>query len=67
MINRLASMDNYNKSVEELFIKGLSRKATGKEKDLAKKILSSRGGDTAEALKDVWWVVLNTNEFIFNH
>ena len=67
MINRLASMDNYNKSVEELFIKGLSRKPTGKEKDLAKKILSSRGGDTAEALKDVWWVVLNTNEFIFNH
>ena len=66
MINRLASMDNYNKSVEELFIKGLSRKPSGKEKDLAKSILSARG-DTAEALKDVWWVVLNTNEFIFNH
>ena len=66
MIGRLASMDNYNKSVEELFIKGLSRKPNGKEKDLAKSILSARGS-TAEALKDVWWVVLNTNEFIFNH
>jgi len=66
MINRLASMDSYNKSVDELFVKGLSRKPTGKEKELAKSILSARG-DTAEALKDVWWVVLNTNEFIFNH
>jgi hypothetical protein len=26
-----------------------------------------RGGDTMAALQDVWWVVLNSNEFIFNH
>ena len=67
MINRLASAGNYNKSVEELFVKGLSRKPSGKEKDLAKRILKARKDNTAEALKDVWWVVLNTNEFIFNH
>ena len=47
MIGRLASMDNYNKSVEELFIKGLSRKPNGKEKDLAKSILSARGSTAA--------------------
>ncbi len=67
MINRLASSGNYNKSVEELFVKGLSRKPSGEEKDLAKSILAARKGNAGEALKDVWWVVLNTNEFIFNH
>jgi len=67
MINRLASAGNYNKSVEELFVKGLSRKPSGKEKALAKGILKARNDNVAEALKDVWWVMLNTNEFIFNH
>jgi len=68
MIDRLASSDkNYNQAVEVLFLKGLTRKPNGKEKDLAKSFLAARKGDTKEALKDVWWVVLNTNEFIFNH
>jgi len=68
MIDRLANSDtSYSKSVDELFIKGLARRPGGKEKDLAKSILAARKGDTKEALKDVWWVVLNTNEFIFNH
>ncbi|MFK7768825.1 MAG: DUF1549 domain-containing protein [Mariniblastus sp.] len=68
MIDRLVSSGaNYNKSVEHLFLTGLSRKPNGKERDLAKKFLSARKGDPKEALRDVWWVVLNTNEFIFNH
>ena len=67
LIDRLAnSGKNYNKCVEELFMAGLTRKPNGKEKELSKKILAARG-DAKEALKDVWWVVLNTNEFIFNH
>lgn len=68
MIDRIVSTEkNYNKMVEELFVKGLSRKPSGKERDLAKSMLVARKGDAKEALKDVWWVVLNTNEFIFNH
>ena len=68
MIDRLlTSGANYPKSVEYLFLTGLSRKPNGKERDLAKKFLAARKGDTKEALRDVWWVVLNTNEFIFNH
>ena len=58
---------NYMKCVDQLFIAGLTRKPTGTEKDLAKKMLVARRGDAKEALRDVWWVVLNTNEFIFNH
>ena len=68
MIDRLAtSGSSFPKMVDELFIKGLSRRPSGKERDLAKSMLAARKGNVKEALKDVWWVVLNTNEFIFNH
>jgi hypothetical protein len=68
LIDRLASSGmNYAKCVDQLFLAGLSRKPSGKERDLAKSMLAARNGDAKEALKDVWWVVLNTNEFIFNH
>jgi hypothetical protein len=30
-------------------------------------LLESRKGDRVEALKDLWWVILNSNEFIFVH
>jgi hypothetical protein len=29
--------------------------------------LGARRGDVAAALQDVWWAVLNSNEFIINH
>ncbi|MFT5300074.1 MAG: hypothetical protein ACI814_000848 [Mariniblastus sp.] len=68
LIGRLAvSGKSYLQCVDELFVSGLTRNSTSKEKDLAKKLLAARGGDAKEALKDVWWVVLNSNEFIFNH
>lgn len=68
MIDRLANSGmSFPKCVDHLFLAGLSRKPSGKERDLAKTILAARKGDAKEALKDIWWVVLNTNEFIFNH
>jgi hypothetical protein len=68
LIDRLAnSGKNFAKCVDELFLAGLTRKPSTKEKELAKSMLKARSGDAKEALKDVWWVVLNTNEFIFNH
>ncbi|MEL7497109.1 MAG: DUF1549 domain-containing protein [Planctomycetota bacterium] len=68
LINRLAtSGKSYNKCVDHLFLAGLTRKPTSQEKRLAANFLSARGNDAREALRDVWWVVLNTNEFIFNH
>ncbi len=68
LIDRLANSGfNYLKCVDQLFMAGLTRQPTGPERDLAKQMLAARKGDAKEALKDVWWVVLNTNEFIFNH
>lgn len=53
--------------IEYLFEAGLARKPNRQEIKLANSFLKARNGDKAEALKDIWWVILNTNEFIFNH
>jgi hypothetical protein len=50
-----------------LFLAGLARKAKNNEWTLANQFLAARKGNPAEALKDLWWVILNSNEFIFNH
>ena len=65
--NLSKSGKNYSQCVEQLFIAGLTRKPQSDEKNLAKQVLKARNGDPKEALRDVWWVILNTNEFIFNH
>ena len=68
LIDRLASSSMKElQMVEHLFLAGLARKPTGKERDMARSIFLSRQGNTKEALRDVWWVILNSNEFIFNH
>lgn len=69
LIHRLltdSKMDDRDR-IEYLFEAGLSRKPTRDEIKLANSFLSARNGNKAEALKDIWWVILNTNEFIFNH
>lgn len=69
LINTLLSDDKLNdkERIEYLFEAGLARKPTREEIKLANSLLAARNGDKAEALKDVWWVILNSNEFIFNH
>ncbi len=68
LINRLATSSLSDKQkVEHLFLAGLSRKPVGKEGELANAIFAANPNNAPEALKDIWWVVLNTNEFIFNH
>ena len=53
--------------VDYLFMAGLGRKPNREEANLAKQLYRARSGDVREALTDLWWVVLNSNEFIFNH
>ena len=69
LISNLISDDKLKdvQRVNYLFEAGLSRLPTASEKRLAEQFLKARGGDRAEAFRDVWWVVLNSNEFIFNH
>lgn len=53
--------------IDYLFMAGLSRKPNAAELGIANKLLAARKGDSAAALQDVWWAVLNSNEFIMNH
>jgi hypothetical protein len=53
--------------IDFLFVSGLGRKPTSNELAIANKLLVARKNDTAAALQDVWWAVLNSNEFIMNH
>ncbi len=69
LIDRLVNdpkMDDKDR-VEYLFLAGLGRKPSRDEAALAKQFYHARSGDVREALTDLWWVVLNSNEFIFNH
>ena len=50
-----------------LFNAGLSRNPTKKEKQALELLVKSKNGNLKEAVEDMWWAILNSNEFIFNH
>ena len=45
----------------------LARKPVSREIKTANAIMIARKGDAVGALQDIWWAVLNSNEFIINH
>lgn len=57
----------FERKVDELYLKSLSRKATKREQQAAKQLVQLRGGKSLDGLQDLWWAVLNSNEFILNH
>jgi hypothetical protein len=61
-----AKMNNAAK-INHLYLAALARKPTPQEISLANDLMRLRKGDPAAALADVWWAVLNSNEFILNH
>jgi hypothetical protein len=52
--------------INTLYMAALARKPSAREVKTANSIMLRRG-DAAEALQDIWWAVLNSNEFIINH
>ncbi len=52
--------------VEELYVRCLSRVPTPKEQTELAKLLDNQK-DKQKALDDVFWALLNTREFMFNH
>jgi hypothetical protein len=58
---------NPEQKITYLYFAGLSRKPNSTELGLANQLLKDRRGSLAQALQDVWWAVLNSNEFILNH
>ena len=53
--------------VQYLYIAGLGRKARPDEVNVAQQLLAARKNDVGGMLQDMWWAILNSNEFIFNH
>jgi hypothetical protein len=47
-----------------IFAAGVARKPKPEELKIAAQLISARKGKADEALQDLWWAVLNSNEFI---
>jgi Protein of unknown function (DUF1549)/Protein of unknown function (DUF1553) len=58
------SNSNYSEKANNLFILGLARKVKPEELKIATALVQARKGKSDEALQDLWWAILNSNEFI---
>lgn len=61
-----ASRKNADK-INTLYLAALARRPSPAEVRLANNLLMARQGQAGEALQDIWWALLNSNEFILNH
>lgn len=67
LLHRVATGDQpLRDKVSHLYLAALSREPDRNELRLAEQLVRQRG-DEITALADVWWALLNSNEFIFNH
>ena len=53
--------------IDELYIRCLARKPTETEKTKLMAFVGEEGRTDEEVLNDLFWAVLNSKEFIFNH
>jgi hypothetical protein len=53
--------------IQYLYMAALAREPSAAEIHICNQLLAARKGNTPEALKDIWWALLNSNEFILNH
>jgi hypothetical protein len=61
-----AKMSNAAK-INYLYMAALARKPASGEVAMANEVVALRKGNALAALQDVWWTLLNSNEFIINH
>lgn len=55
------------KKLQQLYLAALARLPTPQEAAIAQQLRQARRGDVATVLQDLWWALLNSNEFIVNH
>ncbi len=53
--------------VTHLFLTGLARRPSRDELTIASKLVAARGGNEVAMLQDMWWAIINSNEFIMQH
>ncbi|MEX2167870.1 MAG: DUF1549 domain-containing protein [Pirellulales bacterium] len=61
-----AKLDNAEK-IDYLYLAALARQPERDELALSNQLLAAREGNVGAALQDIWWALLNSNEFILNH
>lgn len=55
------------RALNELYLAALARRPSRGEVQVANNLLAAQSGNTQTALEDIWWALLNSSEFIFNH
>ncbi|MGD9636470.1 MAG: DUF1553 domain-containing protein, partial [Pirellulales bacterium] len=58
---------NSAEKIRYLYLAALSRRPTKPEIALSNDLLAARNGNVGAALQDIWWALLNSNEFILIH
>jgi len=53
--------------IDYLYRAALARRPSKEETNLCNQLLLSRKWDAVGSLQDIWWAILNSNEFIFVH
>ena len=67
-LDRVASTGTKNAAkIDAIYLAALARKPSAKEVAKANDLMAARKGDAVGALQDIWWAVLNSNEFVINH
>lgn len=62
-----ASGSRFADQVHTLFLAGVARRAKAEEMQIASQLVRARGGNVREGQQDLWWAILNSNEFILIH
>ena len=68
-LQRIASDDSLSNSakINRLYAAALARQPSRAEISIANDLMALHKGNAVAALQDIWWAVLNSNEFILNH
>ncbi len=66
LLEQVASDRKLKDKIGYLYLAALGRQPTATEKSVLTTAWKNHGGNTAAALQDVFWVVLNSNEFVMN-
>ncbi|UUO06536.1 DUF1553 domain-containing protein [Blastopirellula sp. J2-11] len=56
-----------SEKIDHLFLASLARKPNGRERKAIGQILTARQDEMPAALQDIWWALLNSNEFLLDH
>ena len=65
--NMLKEKKRPEEIIEELYVRCLTRKPTGEEMAGVMELVKEDGAEAKVVLTDLFWALLNSQEFMFNH